>query len=225
MSRADSDTSAAPGAAPIGSLLDEATRRTVADLNRGFLRLCVDGREGSDPRFRLAMPVLERLLRLSESALDRAAACPFALFELRLARVLEAAVGGDASRAAEAGVADHPASSTDPRRQLFVQQALFFAWHLVRTSPLTGRLALGYPAAAEPMLRALSPSRFGDCSACEDVLRPRWPRHERFWSALLDAAELPSDALLRRTHCLGIQLLAAESNGNGEDPDPARLPR
>lgn len=225
MARAENDPSAGQGAATIGSLLDDATRRTVADLNRGFLRLCVDVRESSDPRFRLAVPVLERLQQLSEPALERAAACPFALFELRLARVIEAAVAGEGSRAAEPGVADDPAPSTDPRRQLFVQQALFFAWHLVRTSPLTGRLALGYPAAVEPLLRALSPSRFGDCSASEDVLRPRWPRHERFWFALLHAAELPSDALLRRTHCLGIQLLAAESNDHGEDPDSVRPPR
>jgi hypothetical protein len=225
MRGADSGSISGPGTAPIGSLLDEATRRTVADLNRGFLRFCVADRERSDPRFRLDAPVLERLALLSEPGLQRASACPFALFELRLAWVIATAIAGESERPSGAGVADRATVLASPREQLFVQQALFFAWHLACTSPLTGRLALGCPAAAQATLRALSPSRFSDCCASEDVLRPRWPHHDRFWFALLDAAESASETQLRRTHCLGIQLLAAESTGHGEDPDSARLPR
>jgi len=225
MREADDHSISWPGPAPIGSLLDEATRRTVADLNRGFLRFCVAGRERSDPRFRLGAPVLDRLARLSEPGLQRASACPFALFELRLAWVIETAVAGESERPTGAGVADRATGRTDPREQLFVQQALFFAWHLACTSPLTGRLALGSPAAAQTTLRVLSPSRLSDCCACEDVLRPRWPHHERFWFALLDAAEAASDAQLRRTHCLGIQLLAADSTGHGDNPDSSRPSR
>ncbi len=225
MRGADKGSNAGPGVAPIGSLLDEATRRTVADLNRGYLRFCVANRERSDPRFRLGEPVFERLARLSEPGLQLASACPFALFELRLAWVIETTIAGESQRTIGAGVADRATAQTDTREQLFVQQALFFAWHLACTSPLTGRLALGCPAAAQSTLRALSPSRFSDCCASEDVLRPRWPHHERFWFALLDAAEIASDAQLRRTHCLGIQLLAAESTDHCEDPDGARPPR
>lgn len=224
MGGADNGSIAGPGTGQIGSLLDEATRRTVTDLNRGFLRLCVDGRNGTDPRFWLADSVLNRLMQLTEPALECAAACPFALFELRLTRVIEAAAVGTKGTG-DTAVADRPSAASDPRHQLFVQQALFFAWHLACTSPLTGRLALGCPATVEPAFRALSPSRFGDCCAIEDVMRPRWPRHERFWSALLDAAELSSDTLLRRTHCLGFQLLAADLNGHTGDPGPARPSR
>jgi hypothetical protein len=198
--------------------LDELTRRAVADLNRGFLLFCRAGPGRIDPRFWLGAPVLERLARLSEPGLERAAACPFALFELRLPWVIESAIVGESQRSTSAGVADRAGAPTDSREQLFVQQALFFAWHLAHTSPLTGRLALGCPAAMQSVLRALSPSRFSDCCASADVLRPRWPDHERFWFALFDAAETASDAQLRRAHCLGIQLLAIESTGHGEIP-------
>jgi hypothetical protein len=169
--------------------------------------------------------VLDRLVRLPEPALQRASACPFVLFELRLAHVIETSNATESPWTREPGVADRASAPGDPREQLFVQQALFFAWHLACTSPLTGRLALGSAAAQQSALRALSPSCFSDRCASEDVLRPRWPHHERFWIALLDAAESGSETQLRRTHCFGIQLLAAESVGLGEDPDAARAPR
>jgi hypothetical protein len=225
MRAADNGSISTPATSAIGSLLDEATRRIVADLNHGFLRFCVAGRERSDPRFQLGEPVLARLGRLSGPGLQRAAASPFALFELRLAPAIEAAITGEDRLGGEPGVAGRAVLLAGPREQLFVQQVLFFAWHLACTAPLTGRLALGCPAAMQSTLRALSPSRFGDCCAHADVLRPRWPGHERFWFALLDAAENDADASLRRAHCLGIQLLAAQSSAQGEDPDSTRSPR
>jgi hypothetical protein len=225
MRGSDNGSISAPATATIGSLLDEATRRTVADLNYGFLRFCVAGRERDDPRFQLGEPVQARLGRISGPGLQRAAACPFVLFELRLAPAIETAVSGEDRHHGEPGVADRAGFLVGPREQLFVQQALFFAWHLACTSPLTGRLALGCPAALQSTLRALSPSRFGDCGARADVLRPRWPDHEPFWFALLDAAESDADTQLRRAHCLGIQLLAAQSSAEGEDSDDARSPR
>jgi hypothetical protein len=135
------------------------------------------------------------------------AACPFTLFELRLGDLPSETLTPDAHvRDAQRSAA----SATDLRCQALAHGALMLAWRLADASPLSLRLALGLPAAAELLMNETRVSSLVTWARTSNLLGARWADHPVFWPSLLRAGHLRDTASMSRTHCLGITLLVGE---------------
>jgi len=84
------------------------------------------------------------------------------------------------------------------------------AWRLADASPLSLRLALGLPAAAELLMNETRVSSLVTWARTSNLLGARWADHPAFWPNLLRAGHLRDTASMSRTHCLGITLLVGE---------------
>jgi len=188
-----------------GSLLPNSLRRDIADLNGQFLRLLQAGAWWSGPSWS-AHPAWVAD-GLDADSVDAMAACPFTLFELRLGELppetlnLDAHVR-DAHRSA--------ATATELRCQALAHGALMLAWRLADASPLSLRLALGLPAAAELLMNETRVSSLVTWARTSNLLGARWAEPPAFWPSLWRAGHLRDVALLSRTHCLGITLLVGD---------------
>jgi hypothetical protein len=188
-----------------GSLLPDSLRREVADLNGQFLRLLQAGAWPSGPRW----PVRPSWVAdgLDADSIDAMAACPFTLFELRLDDLPPQTLNPEAHvRDAQRSAAN----STELRCQALAHGALMLAWRLAEASPLSLRLALGLPAAAELLMNETRVSSLVTWARTSDLLGARWADHPVFWPNLLRAGHLRDAASMSRTHCLGITLLVGE---------------
>jgi hypothetical protein len=169
--------------------------QSLAELNRRFLDL-------EWTRARLG----RGLAGLSAHARAAAADCPYALFDLRFQ-------DGEhwQSRLQPIGtwaVADLP--PVDFEAADFVRQALFYAWHCVTSARSSARLVFGMSERTAEAFAATTVSRLAALAPAETrELAVRWGHCERFWSALVTAAERHDDSRLRRIQLSGIQLGAA----------------
>jgi hypothetical protein len=187
-----------------GSLLPESLRRDVADLNRQFLHLA---QMSTGP---LWQPWLTRSPfvagGLESASVEAIAACPFTLFELKLADVARAAPEG-----AEVRDEQHPrAGEFDLQVQGLAHGALTLAWRLADESPLSLRLTLGLSTAAELLMNETRVSGLLHWARAANLLGARWPEHVIFWPSLLRAGYLRDRAALTRVHCLGLTLLVSD---------------
>jgi len=207
-----------------GGVLTPAIRRDLADLNRQFLELGLAGELAADPRFAWSEPVRVRLAATDATTRDRMAACPFALFELRLPRPTG---GGEphASRVADDAARPGPGEPWSGRCLAFAHFALFVALRLADCAPLATRIALGLSPGDELQLNELCPSDAARIAASPEAIRPRWPAQPRFWDLLRNAARADSPPALRLAHCAGICLLGSELNALGAAAaTPSRRP-
>jgi hypothetical protein len=191
-----------------GNLLGPVIRRDIADLNRQFLELSLDPSMGDDPRFCHAVAVRAGLAGCSAEARERMALCPFSLFQLRLPEPAGTAPLA-ADRVADARMPQQPEIATAARCQSFVLLSLSVARQLADGVPLSPRIALGVTAQVETRLAAMSPSELACMAAWSGLVRPRWPRHDRYWGMLIAAAREADPAWLQWTHCVGLCLPAA----------------
>jgi len=192
-----------PETAVQGGLLTPTIRRDLTDLNRQYLELALAPELSADPRFAWSGVVRSGLVRSDPATLGRMAACPFALFDIRLP--VERPAAASAPRRVEDGVS--VAATGEPwqgRCLAFAQLALFVALRLADAAPLATRIALGLSPAAELKLQELCPSEVAQIAACPEVVRPRWPSNPRFWAMLRGAARIDSASLLQSAHCFGI---------------------
>lgn len=200
-----------------GNLLGPAIRRDIADLNRLFLELGVEDALEEDPRFAVAETIRRALRACDADARNRLADAPFCLFHLRLPTSLPV---GD--RVADA----RPPAPLDAlladRCQAFVLLALSVARHLAGGTPLTPRIVLGVAVEEETRLAALTPSDVARIASQPGLVRPRWPRHERFWAMLVGAAREGDPVLLRWAHCAGLCLITAGADTPIVPLDPTR---
>ena len=190
-----------------GTLLSPVLRRRLAELNRGYLELSVDRAPATDVRL-LPPAQAGRIARMDDMGRQRLADAPLALFELRVTEALAEPV------ARGAGVADTSGSRpVDPggtADEPLLQFAVFFAWHVATTAPLSALLMLGLHGPALRLLLEVPPARLGLLARSSALLRPRWPDNAALWDALLEGAASGSEVLLRRAHCLGVQLLSEQ---------------
>ena len=167
-----------------GNLLNPAVRREISGLNRLFLERAIGLRHAGDPWFGIPRAASERLASASPEAWDRAAACPIALFELRLPDpAAESApfegVGEDTATPGDALVAE--------TRRAFGITALGVARSLCDSLPLATRIAFGLDPRLEAQLGTMTLSESYRLAAWPGLIRPRWSGHERFWSLFADA--------------------------------------
>jgi hypothetical protein len=128
-----------------GGVISEDVLIQIAELNYDFLRVLRVGpieERTADRLLGLRRNVLERLLALADEHLRRLAACPYALFDLRLGDVqFWRAVRGRHVPTTYA-TADMPDFLRQNASQ-FVAVALMYAWHLARTQPIAAMLTMG----------------------------------------------------------------------------------
>jgi hypothetical protein len=170
---------------------------SVRGLNHRFLDL-VGSRAGEFPALQVAP--------LSGTQRAAAADCPYALFDLRFE--------DDAYwklRLEEAGhyrVADE--AMPDGNTLLFVQLALFYAWHVASAAGLAAQLLLGMCHETAAAFRRITVNNLPALVATEAAnLSARWSDCPAYWRALTSAAARADAAALRRVQLYGLQLAAA----------------
>jgi hypothetical protein len=190
-----------------GSLLAENVRRDVADLNRRFLHLLLEAAT-HDARARWPVHGPAGSGTLDAASIDAISWCPFTLFELNLAGVPPSSVASP-----DVQVRDDsrpPVDSLEMQCQLLAHGALLLAWRLADTSPLSLRLALGLPAAAELLMNETRVMSLAALARTPHLLRTRWLDHPVFWRALVRAGREGDRVALGWLHCLGITLLVGD---------------
>ncbi len=182
--------------------------RSLRELNHRFLDLAatpggaMHGRSGDGPPADLAAAVAA----LSAAQKAAAANCPYALFDLQFHddRYWQQRLqSGQAWRIADAALAGAPAAD-------FAQLALFYAWHVASTAPLTAQLLLGMHERTALALGVVTVDRLPGLAATEAAhLTARWRYCDAYWRALVGAAAGVDSAGLRRVQLYGLQLAAA----------------
>jgi hypothetical protein len=203
-------------------LLSPALRRDLTDLNAQYLDLGGATNSVGDHRFGWSEPVRMRLADLDGAARQRVAAAPFALFQLMVPPETAETVGG---------IADHawvpPEAGWTARCASFAHQAAFFARRLCDGAPLAANVVLDLTPESQSVLASLRPSQLAAFAAHPGFVRPRWPRHLRFWQMLETAARSESAIATQWAHCVGVCLLGVDDDGSAA-PEPAiarRRPR
>jgi len=170
-----------------GNLLPAVVRRDIADLNRLFIEYALEPGLGSDPWFCLPPRAVAQLATAPADARDRVAQGPFTLFELSLPGPDDRLDWHPSAVAdAEAVHPDHVKNAEG--RRAFALVALGVARRLAEGVPMSPRIAFGVGAETESRLSKLSPSESFGAASWPGLVRPRWPRHERYWCMLAAAA-------------------------------------
>lgn len=162
-------------------------------------------------------PRWDSIAPLSAAQKAAAAACPYALFDLRFhddnywrTRLAPGATWS---------VSD--AAPGDENVRNFVRLALFFAWHVASTTRPAAQLLLGMNEPTAEAFRGVTIDRMPMLAAGETVnLTARWDDCPRYWSALTGAAARPNAPGLRRIQLYGLQLAAAARLGQNAGREP-----
>jgi len=200
------------GISPVGGGATGDFRREIGalrSLNRRFLDL-----EST------SVGLNGRLARLSAAQKDTVAACPYALFDVRLhdaAHWQGRLCGSGGGRVADSAAGPNSVAAAAPDRAAFdfLRLALFFAWHVAAASSagvsrLAPLLVLGMPAHTTAAFARAPVSAILELAQCEaGYLTARWRDCDNYWSALATAAEARDETRLRRVRLYGIQLAAA----------------
>ncbi len=176
------------------------TLASLRELNHRFLDLAASHGD----QMKLPEQAAAHIARLSAQQRSAAAACPYALFDLRF--------HDDAHWRARLGeawrIADEAAVQQDVAA--FVRVALFYAWHLASTPRLGAQLWLGMAETTAAAFRAASLERLPALAAGEAAnLSARWSTSTFYWNALAGAAAHDDSRRLRRVQLFGLQLGAA----------------
>lgn len=178
------------------------------ELNGAWLALLAAARRpwtthASDAR--LPDPVCCGLMALSAEQRGEIARCPFSLFT---ARFNDGAYWLSAASSRENGEPPEGAGGDDPLAD-FSLLALFFAWHLARTSPSSAKIVLGMSdQTLEVFARLQLASLQRIRSATLGVVTARWPERPLYWLRLLSSVSHKDE--LDEVRTLGLQMLAAE---------------
>ena len=188
-----------------GNLLTAAIRRDIADLNRLFLQCALEPGFGSDPWFCLPARAVGRLASAPPQARERVAQSPFTLFELCLPEPADR-LGWRPAAVADAQDTEPGLRANADARRAFALIALGVARRLAEGAPMCPRIAFGVGAEAETRLSGLSPAESFGVASWPGLVRPRWPRHERYWCMLAAAACSEDDQILRWAFATGLCL-------------------
>ncbi len=181
---------------------------SLRDLNHRFLDLAA---AGSNPwagtcGAKLSPGLAAQVAPLCAAQRAAAAACPYALFDLRFQD--DGHWGRRLCNAGEWRVADE--SLVDDDTSSFVRLALFYAWHVASGAGLKAQLLLGMNGTTVMAFRGITVDHLPALVVTEAAhLSARWGECTAFWSALTAAASRTEPAALRRVQLHGLQLAAA----------------
>ena len=186
---------------------------SLRDLNHRFLDLTAARMAlWADPGGTAASLHLARQVApLSVAQRAAAAACPYALFDMRFQDD-----GYWRSRLQSAGawrVAEE--STADDDTVTFVRLALFYAWHVATTAGVAAQVLLGMNGNTATAFRRITVNQLPALVVTESAhLSARWSDCAAYWSALTAAASRADPAALRRVQLYGLQLAAASRLSN-----------
>jgi hypothetical protein len=180
---------------------------SLRDLNHRFLDLTAARAYEWLPRAEagFASSLAAQVVPLSTAQRAAAAACPYALFDLRFQddEYWRLRLQNSASWR----VADE--SAVDEDTVGFVRLALFYAWHVASSAGLAAQLLLGMNGGTAAEFRRITVNRLPALAVTEAVnLSARWSECTAYWSALTAAASRTDRAALRRVQLYGLQLAA-----------------
>lgn len=199
-----------PRVAVSEGIFTRTVRRDLTDLNRQYMELGVTQGACSDPLFGWADDVRNRIAGAGPEVRERMAACPFALFSLRLptgSPLPGPQLLAELDRVEDRSSGDGRAITRPAGCVAFAYGALFTAWRLAESAPLVARIAFGLSTLAERELNETVPTRIALLAARPGVVGPRWPAHSQFWAMLRGAAEAGAASSLQWAHCAGICLM------------------
>ncbi len=170
--------------------------KSLQTLNHGFLDLAAARAEW----------LAGQVAPLSAAQRAAAAACPYALFDLRFQD--EGYWRSRLQNSVPWQVADE--SAADDATLRFVRLALFYAWHVASSESLKAQLLLGMNVDTAAAFRRTAVSHLPAIVVTEAVhLSARWSGCTAYWNALTAAASSADPAALRRVQLFGLQLAAA----------------
>jgi len=190
------------------AFLSVEMRASLRDLNHRFFNLIAARTEewtasATDGRLPGLAGQVTPLTRAQRAA---AAACPYALFNLRFDD--EAHWRLRLQNVGPCRVEDESIIGDDTAN--FVRLALFFAWHVASSAGLAAQLLLGMNGSTAAALRRLTVNDLPALVVTEAPnLRARWSECGSYWSALTTAAWRDDPAALWRVQLQGLQLTAA----------------
>jgi hypothetical protein len=180
---------------------------SLRDLNHRFLDLTAARANEWLPRAEAGFEpsLTAQVVPLSTAQRAAAAACPYALFDLRFHD--EEYWRLRLQNSASWRVADE--SAVDEATVGFVRLALFYAWHVASGAGLAAQLLLGMSGSIAAEFRRITVDRLPALAVTEAVnLSARWSECTAYWSALTAAASRTDPAALRRVQLYGLQLAA-----------------
>jgi len=193
------------------SLLSAEVLGSLRDLNHRFLDLAAArGGAWTPPGAGRALGLAARVGPLSAAQRAQAAACPYALFDLRFQD--EAHWRSRLQNLQSWRVADETAGADSVGKDTldFVRLALFYTWHVASNATLKAQLLLGMNAAIATELGRINVNHLPSLAASEAKhLSARWSDCTVFWNRLTGAASQDDGAALRRVQLYGLQLAAA----------------
>jgi hypothetical protein len=180
--------------------------RSLHDLNHRFLDLTA-ARSDWVPPTGAPWPaeLAGQVAILSAPQRAAAAACPYALFDLRFQD--DGHWRSSLQHASAWRVADEPV--IDDATVSFVRLALFYVWHAAAQG-FAAELLVGMTGNTAAAFRRLTVNQLPALVATEAKnLSARWSECIAFWSALTAAASRADAAALRRVQLYGLQIAAA----------------
>ena len=194
-------------------LLSAALLGSLNQLNRRFLDLAGARGATGGAEWGLSVPpdLAQRIAALTEDRRAALSHCPYALFDVRFCD--EAHWRVSLQSLSHWRVEDQ--SAQDPQVAEFLQLALFYAWHLAQTQPLSAPLILGMGERIARELGRVTLDRLpGLIGTQRHHLSLRWANCTSYWHSLTSAASAPGSANLRRAQLYGLQIAAGARLSN-----------
>ncbi len=152
-------------------------------------------------------------LALDDAARHRLAACPYLLFELDFAGLMNAVTPPPRVVQESRVVPGAPCTVASPfagaEGRGFARLLLHYSWHLVRSAPAAAGFVLGAPQPALESLRVQGLSRVESLAATAGGwVRLRWDHEPLIWIDWLEAARTADPAALWSSQLRGLQRIA-----------------
>jgi hypothetical protein len=190
------------------AILSAEVLEPLYELNRAWLALLASSPRPWTARAiaaRLPDPVHCGLMALSTEQRAEIALCPFSLFTAHFSDgAYWTGVAGNRE------IHERKESDGDCGALAdFTLLALFFAWHLARTSPSSAKIVLGMSDQTIGVFTRLPLTNLQHTRGCMlDIVSARWSDRPLYWLRLLASVGHKEDLDAVRT--LGLQMLAAE---------------
>jgi hypothetical protein len=181
---------------------------SLLELNEGCLALLAEQSRAAAPADALLGVFAEHWAHLGAEARQRAAGCPYLLFDLGFAEVRR----WQRSAAGQATAEPAMPYFTVPTAAGAAQAVAVYAWHLAHSHGSAAQLLLGMSASGVAALTHCTLGQVRELAAAHPHwLRPRWPEQPRVWRELLAAAATGDARALWRARLRGQTLLAAQT--------------
>jgi hypothetical protein len=188
------------------------TLAMLAELNEQCLEMLAMQHGASSGHAPLLLRETGSLLKIMDmDARQRAAACPYLLFDVGFADQQRWSwVAGSCVR--DMDRRDSSPFFTLQQTRSMARVVLTYAWHLARSQNAAARLLLGMTAHCGRLIAVCTLRQIHDLAeAHPEWLQPRWCKRPQFWRELLLSATTGDTAAMEQARLRGLQIMAAEN--------------